>query len=185
MIVCSRPCWAALFAIPWGDLPVPACKGFRGSRGSPAGCLNSARVQRLKLDKSIELAVARTKDASILKCHVGRHRSVQRLRLNVSLTFREDAIDVFPFDVASMSLASDNAFTPPPQAWIAERVKNLNAVLAGQPRPRRPDQRASCFRRAAKHVEVDGSEPHADLICNRNDLLTIGRERVGVLQRGC
>ena len=34
-------------------------------------------------------------------------------------------------DVASMAVASEHAFTPPPGAWIAERLKNLNELLAG------------------------------------------------------
>jgi hypothetical protein len=32
-------------------------------------------------------------------------------------------------DVASMEAAQDHAFTPPPEAWIADRIRRPNQLL--------------------------------------------------------
>ena len=47
-----------------------------------------------------------------------------------ALAEAEKQVKTLSADVASMEAAKDDAFTPPPRAWIAERVKKLNALLA-------------------------------------------------------
>ena len=35
-------------------------------------------------------------------------------------------------DVACMAAPKDHAFTPPPRAWIADRIERLNELLAAR-----------------------------------------------------
>jgi hypothetical protein len=57
-------------------------------------------------------------------------------------------------DVASMAMASETAFTPPPRAWIAERLKNLNALLAN-----RTEKSALALRRLTGPVTLTPEKP--------------------------
>ncbi len=52
--------------------------------------------------------------------------------LGEALAQAEEQVKTLIADVASMAAASDTAFTPPPRAWIAERLKNLNELLAAR-----------------------------------------------------
>src|SRR5688572_30731032 len=47
-----------------------------------------------------------------------------------ALADAEKQVKQLKADVASMESAKDHAFTPPPEAWIAERLKKLNQLLA-------------------------------------------------------
>jgi DNA invertase Pin-like site-specific DNA recombinase len=42
----------------------------------------------------------------------------------------EEQVKTLKADVASMASAADHAFTPPPRAWIADRVKHLNDLAS-------------------------------------------------------
>jgi hypothetical protein len=47
-----------------------------------------------------------------------------------ALAQAEEQVKALKADVASMELAGREAFTPPPRAWIADRIGRLNALLA-------------------------------------------------------
>lgn len=47
-----------------------------------------------------------------------------------ALAHAEDQAKGLKADVASMESAKDHAFTPPPKAWIQDRVQKLNELLA-------------------------------------------------------
>jgi hypothetical protein len=57
-------------------------------------------------------------------------------------------------DVASMAMASEHAFAPPPRAWIAERLKHLNELLAA-----RTEQSALAVRRLTGPVTLTPEKP--------------------------
>lgn len=57
-------------------------------------------------------------------------------------------------DVASMESAKDHAFTPPPAAWIAERLKKLNQLLA-----QRTEKSALALRRLTGPVTLTPQKP--------------------------
>ncbi len=46
-----------------------------------------------------------------------------------ALAQAEEQVKTLKADVASMASASEHTFTPPPRAWIADRVKHLNESL--------------------------------------------------------
>lgn len=47
-----------------------------------------------------------------------------------ALAQAEDQVKTLSADVAAMEGAKDHAFTPPPRAWIADRLRKLNELLA-------------------------------------------------------
>ncbi len=47
-----------------------------------------------------------------------------------ALAQAEEQVKTLTADVASMAAAKDHAFTPPPRAWIADRIERLNELLA-------------------------------------------------------
>ncbi len=57
-------------------------------------------------------------------------------------------------DVASMESAKDNVFTPPPRAWIENRIQNLNELLA-----RRTEASALALRRLTGPVILSPEKP--------------------------
>jgi len=57
-------------------------------------------------------------------------------------------------DVASMESAKDHAFTPPPEAWIAERLRKLNDVLE-----QRTEKSALALRRLTGPVTLTPESP--------------------------
>ena len=57
-------------------------------------------------------------------------------------------------DVASMEAAQDHAFTPPPEAWIADRVRELNQLLV-----QRTEASALALRRLTGPVTLTPEKP--------------------------
>ncbi|HEX2879850.1 MAG TPA: hypothetical protein VHO25_09995, partial [Polyangiaceae bacterium] len=57
-------------------------------------------------------------------------------------------------DVASMEAAKDHAFTPPPKAWIVDRIAKLHEVLA-----KRTEQSALALRRLTGPVTLTPQTP--------------------------
>jgi hypothetical protein len=51
-------------------------------------------------------------------------------RVGEALAQAEAEVKSLQADVASMESAQDYAFRPPPRAWIVDRVRNLNQLLA-------------------------------------------------------
>ena len=66
----------------------------------------------------------------------------------------EDQVKTLKAEVASMASASEHTFTPPPRAWIADRVKHLNALLAT-----RTEQSALALRRLTGSVTLHPENP--------------------------
>ena len=50
--------------------------------------------------------------------------------LGDALAQAEEQVKTLTADVTSMEAAREHVFTPPPRAWIAERVRDLNRLLA-------------------------------------------------------
>lgn len=57
-------------------------------------------------------------------------------------------------DVASMESAKDHAFTPPPEAWIADRLRKLNKLLEQQ-----TEKSALALRRLTGPVTLTPKQP--------------------------
>ena len=49
-----------------------------------------------------------------------------------ALAHAEEQVKTLTADVACMAAAKDHAFTPPPRAWIADRIERLNELLAAR-----------------------------------------------------
>ncbi len=71
-----------------------------------------------------------------------------------ALAQAEEQVKTLKSDVASMASASEHTFTPPPRAWIADRVKHLNALLAT-----RTEQSALALRRLTGSVTLHPEKP--------------------------
>ena len=71
-----------------------------------------------------------------------------------ALAQAEEQVKTLKSDVASMAMASEHAFTPPPRAWIAERLKNLNELLAA-----RTEKSALALRRLTGSVTLTPERP--------------------------
>jgi hypothetical protein len=54
-----------------------------------------------------------------------------------ALAQAEEQVKALSADVVSMAAARDHAFTPPPRAWIADRIGRLNELLAARTESRR------------------------------------------------
>lgn len=66
----------------------------------------------------------------------------------------EGQVKVLSADVASMEAAKEHAFTPPPKAWIADRLTKLNDVLA-----KRTEQSALSVRRLTGQITLTPEKP--------------------------
>ena len=71
-----------------------------------------------------------------------------------ALSQAEAQVKTLSADVASMEAAKDHAFTPPPRAWIADRVAKLNDVLA-----QRTEKSALALRRLTGAVTLTPEKP--------------------------
>jgi hypothetical protein len=79
-----------------------------------------------------------------------------------ALAQAEAQVKTLTADVASMTSAADHAFTPPPKAWIADRVKHLNDLLAT-----RTEQSALALRRLTGSVTLQPEKPEVGRPCFR------------------
>ena len=71
-----------------------------------------------------------------------------------ALSQAEEQVKTLSADVASMEAAKDHAFTPPPRAWIADRVAKLNDGLA-----QRTEKSAPALRRLTGAVTLTPEKP--------------------------
>jgi len=66
----------------------------------------------------------------------------------------EEQVKKLSADVTSMESAKDHAFTPPPRAWIEDRITKLNDLLA-----KRTEKSALAFRRLTGAVTLTPKQP--------------------------
>ncbi len=71
-----------------------------------------------------------------------------------ALAQAEAQVKTLTADVASMESAKDHAYTPPPRAWISERVKKLNELLS-----KRTEKSALALRRLTGPVTLTPETP--------------------------
>ena len=71
-----------------------------------------------------------------------------------ALAQAEEQVKTLKADVASMASASEHTFTPPPRAWIADRVKHLNDLLTT-----RTEKSALALRRLTGPVTLTPKKP--------------------------
>jgi hypothetical protein len=71
-----------------------------------------------------------------------------------ALAQAEEQVKTLTAEVKSMEAAKDHAFTPPPRAWIADRVARLNDVLA-----KRTETSALALRRLTGPVTLSRRSP--------------------------
>jgi len=71
-----------------------------------------------------------------------------------ALTQAEQQVKSLSADVHGMEAAKDHAFTPPPRAWIANRVGKLNQLLA-----KRTEKSALALRRLTGSVTLSPQKP--------------------------
>ncbi|MBI4706180.1 MAG: hypothetical protein HY744_34220, partial [Deltaproteobacteria bacterium] len=71
-----------------------------------------------------------------------------------ALAQAEEQSKTLSADVASMGSAKDQAFTPPPRAWIADRIAKLNDLLG-----MRTEQSALALRRLTGPVTLTPRQP--------------------------
>jgi hypothetical protein len=71
-----------------------------------------------------------------------------------ALAQAEEQVKTLSADVASMESAKDQAFTPPPRAWIADRVAKLNELLA-----KRTEKSSLALRRLTDPVTLTPRQP--------------------------
>ncbi len=74
--------------------------------------------------------------------------------LSDALAEAEKQVKTLKTDVESMTHATAEAFTPPPRAWIADRLKNLNELLA-----KRTEKSALALRRLTGPVTLTPEKP--------------------------
>jgi site-specific DNA recombinase len=71
-----------------------------------------------------------------------------------ALSQAELQVKTLTTDVQSMEAAKDHAFTPPPRAWIADRIGKLNHLLA-----RRTEKSALALRRLTGSITLSPQKP--------------------------
>lgn len=71
-----------------------------------------------------------------------------------ALTQAEEQVTTLSVDVASMEAAKDHAFTPPPRAWISERLRKLDDLLG-----KRTERSALALRRLAGQITLTPETP--------------------------
>ena len=71
-----------------------------------------------------------------------------------ALAQAEEQVKTLTADVASMAAAKDHLFSPPPRAWIADRIERLNELLAA-----RTEKSALALRRLTGPVTLSPKTP--------------------------
>jgi hypothetical protein len=71
-----------------------------------------------------------------------------------ALSQAEEQVKTLKGDVASMESAQRDVFTPPPRAWIADRVRQRNDLLSG-----RTEKSALALRRLTGPVTLTPEKP--------------------------
>jgi hypothetical protein len=77
----------------------------------------------------------RLKKVELNRAGTRGHNRIHRRRTRTpgladALSQAEDKVKTLSADVSSMEAAKSHAFTPPPRAWIADRITRLNDLLA-------------------------------------------------------
>ena len=101
--------------------------------------------------KKIELKRAETRVHNFIE-FIGSGRATPGLA--DALAQAEEPVKTLTADVASIAAAKDHAFTPPPRAWIADRIERLNELLTT-----RTEKSALALRRLTGPVTLTPKTP--------------------------
>ena len=132
------------------------------SRSAPATARRSRRRQRSAPEETgLAWAVGREnrprRGSLSQSAQYGIHLAVDGRAtgaLGEALAQAEEQVKTLTTDIAAMESASEHVFTPPPKAWIADRIRKLNDVLV-----QRTESSALALRRLTGPVMLTPEKP--------------------------